>query len=188
LFLALRLIVPCHEYTPEDVQILGDTMWLENGHTGKTEEENLKVLILTGAVVVNRVKSDDPWWHKTGAKTVYDVVYASGQYAKATRDKIGKTDTPQWVYDLAEEILKYGTTVPEYVIYQSQQPNLGTRWCPPIAGEYFATARGHKNEGENWDVRTRKKEYQEAAIREMVKEWNKSFKKIVKRLRKLLAS
>lgn len=163
-------------------------MWLENGHTGKTEEDNLRCLILTGAVVVNRVKSDDPWWHKTGAKTVYDVVFAPGQYAKATKDRIGKTDTPQWVYDLAEEILRYGTTVPEYVIYQSQQPNLGTRWCPPIAGEYFATDGGHYMEGKGWDIRTKKKEYQEALIRELIKKWNKSFEKAMKRLRKHLAS
>ena len=157
-------------------------MWLENGHTGKTKEDNLKCLILTGSVVVNRVKSDSKWWHKTGAKTVYDVVYAPGQYASHTKNNIGKTDTPQWVYDLAEEILKYGTTVPSYVIYQSMQPKLGTQWCPPIAGEYFATDGGHYMEGKDAEIRTRKEEYQKQFIREIMKAMRKAKKKLVKHL------
>lgn len=182
LLLAAKLCVPYVEYTAEDVQILGDTMWLENGHTGKTEEDNLKCLILTGAVVVNRMKSDDKWWHKTGAKTIYDVIFAPGQYASATKNRIGKTDTPQWIYDLAEEILMYGTTVPDYVIYQSQQSRLGTQWCPPIAGEYFATAGGHYMEGKDVVIETNKQLY----LKQCFEEFKKTITKGLKKYRKMI--
>lgn len=138
LFLLTLPVVP---HTEEDIDLLADVMWLENGHTGDTEEENRECLILTGAVVLNRVKSGE--W---GGDTVREVVYAKGQYADVTKSRIGKCDTPEWVRDLAKSILTFGTNVPDYVIYQSMQSNLGTRW-KVIDGEYFATNGGHKDEG-----------------------------------------
>lgn len=161
--LAARMVVPVYDYTEQDVKDLGDTMWLENGHTGGVgTEKNRKVLILTGAVVLNRMVSDDKWYHKDGEKTVYDVIMARGQYASKTRRELRNTDTPQWIYDLAEEMLIYGTTVPEYVVYQGQNPRLGTLWCPGIAGEYFATEKGHYMEGDGWKIDTNKTEYLKA--------------------------
>lgn len=148
LFLLLCLS-PVYPHTEIDVQILGDTMWLENGHTGRNEEENRECLILTGAVVLNRMVSNDKWLHLKGDKTVYDVIYAKGQYASSTKEGIGKTNTPEWVYDLARDMLNYGTNVPDYVIFQSTQENLGTVW-KVIDGEYFATAGGHKHEGDDF--------------------------------------
>lgn len=149
ILLFLLCLFPVYPHTETDVQILGDVMWLENGHTGKNEQENKECLILTGAVVLNRMVSDDKWWHLKGDKTVYDVIYAKGQYASSTKEGIGKTDTPEWVYDLARYILNYGTNVPDYVIYQSTQSNLGTVW-KIIDGEYFATAGGHEHEGDDF--------------------------------------
>lgn len=142
-FLAMLLfcIFPLFPHTEADTQMLADVMWLENGHTGKTEAENKEVLILTGSVVLNRVRSGE--W---GGDTIKDVIFAKGQYALSTRNGIGKTDTPDWVYELAEDMLNYGTNVPEYVVFQSMQPRLGTHW-KKIDGEYFATNGGHKNEG-----------------------------------------
>lgn len=148
LFLLLCLS-PVYPHTEADIQILGDTMWLENGYTGKNEEENRECLILTGAVVLNRMLSNDKWLHLKGDKTVYDVIYAKGQYASSTKEGIGKTDTPEWVYDLARDMLNYGTNVPDYVIFQSTQENLGTVW-KVIDGEYFATAGGHEHEGDDF--------------------------------------
>lgn len=142
----LFCIFPMYPHTEADTKMLADVMWLENGHTGKTEAENRECLILTGTVVLNRMKSNDKWLHLKGEKTVYDVIFASGQYAVSTKEGLGKTDTPDWVYELAEDMLNYGTNVPEYVIYQSTQPGLGTHW-KKIDGEYFATSGGHKNEG-----------------------------------------
>lgn len=139
--MVLFCLFPMYPHTEADTKMLGDVMWLENGHTGKTEAENREVLILTGSVVLNRMKSGE--W---GGKTIKEVIFAKGQYASSTKNRIGKTDTPDWVYELAEEMLNYGTNVPDYVLFQSMQPKLGTHW-KKIDGEYFATNGGHKNEG-----------------------------------------
>ena len=139
----LFCLFPMYPHTEADSRMLADVMWLENGHTGKTEAENRECLILTGSVVLNRMKSGE--W---GGKTVKEVIFCRGQYASHTKNNIGKTDTPDWVYELAEEMMNYGTNVPDYVIFQSQQPKLGTRY-KVIDGEYFATSGGHKDEGVN---------------------------------------
>jgi hypothetical protein len=149
-FLAMLLfcIFPLFPHTDEDVQILGDMMWAENGHTGLNEQDNRDCIMLTGAVITNRM-ADGGWC----GKTVKEVVFASGQYASDTKAQIGKTDTPQWVYDMAEDLLNYGCTCPEYVCYQSMQPNLGTVWKVIENGrkdEYFATNGGHKHEGDDF--------------------------------------
>jgi len=164
----LFTLSPVFPHTQADVQMLADTMWLENGHTGKTKAENRECLILTGMVVVNRAKSGE--W---GGDTIKEVIFAKGQYARKTRNGIGNTDTPEWVVELAEQILTYGTNVPDYVIYQSQNKNLGTRW-KEIRGEYFATKRGHKDEGyglvaeingsDGWDLRTFTRVFRNTAI------------------------
>ena len=141
ILIILFCLFPMYPHTEADTKMLADVMWLENGHTGKTKDENRECLILTGSVVLNRMKSGE--W---GGTTIKEVIYAKGQYASHTKNNIGKTDTPDWVYELAEDMLNYGTNVPDYVIYQSMQAGLGTHW-KKIDGEYFATNGGHKNEG-----------------------------------------
>lgn len=148
LLIFLCMMFPAYPHTQADIDLLADVMWLENGHTGLNEEDNRQCLILTGSVVLNRVKSG-----KWGGKTIKSVVYSKGQYAYETTSQIGKTDTPQWVKDLARDMLIYGTNVPDYVIYQSQQPGLGTVWKIIENGkkdEYFATSGGHKHEGDDF--------------------------------------
>ena len=159
-------------YTKEDVELLANIMYLENGSTGKTEDENRQVLIATGSVVMNRIKSKE--W---GGTTIKDVLYAKGQYASATKNRIGKVEIPQHVYDLAEEILCYGTNVPDYVIFQSMQPKLGTVW-KIIDGEYFATGGGHKMEGQDFVVDTNKKQY-ELEQKRLEQEFKKKIQEIV---------
>jgi hypothetical protein len=190
--LAAKLIsVPFVEHTEEDVKILGDIMWLENGHTGKTEDDNRQCLILTGAVVVNRMVSDEKWFHKRGEKTVYDVLMAPGQYASSTKSNIGKTDTPDYVYRIADEILTYGTNVPNYVIYQSTQKNLGTIWkvIEYKPNEYFATNGGHYMEGKDLVIETNKQVYLQQCYEEFKKQMQKlskqSAKYIFKSLKKI---
>ena len=143
LFLLL-FFTPFLPHTYEDTLLLATVMYKENGYTGKTEQENRECLILTGAVPVNRVKNGG--W---GGDTLHDVIFAKGQYAKSTKDAIGKITPPQEIIDLAEDILTYGTNVPDYVVFQSMQPNLGTVW-KVIDGEYFATQGGHKHEGDDF--------------------------------------
>lgn len=138
------LLFPAYPHTEADVHTLGDIAWLENGHTGKTEEENREVLMLTMVVVLNRMTSGE--W---GGDTIEKVLNAKGQYASYTRNNIGKTDTPDWVYDMARDLLMFGSNVPDYIVYQSMQPKLGTVW-KVIDGEYFATKGGHKYEGNDF--------------------------------------
>lgn len=138
------LIVQFFPHTYDDVILLATVMYAENGHTGKTEQENRECLILTGVVPVNRAINGG--W---GGKTLREVIFAKGQYASSTKNAIGKITPPDEIIELAEQILTYGTNVPDYVVFQSMQPNLGTVW-KVIDGEYFATSGGHKHEGDNF--------------------------------------
>ena len=138
-------LLVAHGYTLEDVNLLATIMYAENGSTGKTKEENRQVLILTGAVVINRTKQDG--W---GGDTIKAVLYSPGQYAQSTKDSIGKVKVPSYIYELSKRILAFGTNVPSYVVYQSTQKNLGYAW-KNLAGEYFACAeKGHLNEGDDF--------------------------------------
>lgn len=182
LFLTIKLTVPFVEHTYEDTLLVAKVAYLENGSTGKNEDENTQCLIATMAVFVNRMKGEG--W---GGPTAKGVLNMKGQYAVETKNRIEKCDPPQYVIDLAEEVLTYGTNVPEYVVYQSMQKNLGTCW-KVIAGEYFATNGGHKDEGKDLVIVTKKKEYQQAVIRDLVKQWNKSLKKIKRDLKRIFGS
>ena len=177
--MAAKLItVPYVEYTEEDVKIVGDVGWLENGHTGKTEDENRQCIIATMAVFAHRMK-DGGW----GGHTAKGVLTSRGQYASSTKENVGKTDTPDWVYKLAAEVLMYGTNVPDYVVYQSQQSSLGTHW-KIIAGDYFATNGGHYMEGKDIHIETNKQKYLQQCYKEFQKEIDKSSKRFVKSLLK----
>ena len=131
-------------YTPRDVDLLAQIMYLENGSTGKTEDENRQILIMTGSVVLNRVKSGQ--W---GGKTIEAVLYSPGQYAWETKKRIDKVEVPEYIQELARDLLIRGSNIPSYVCYQSTQKNLGYVWTVR-AGEYFACAeKGHLHEGDD---------------------------------------
>lgn len=183
--LATKLVVPFIEHTEEDVRILAEAAWLENGSTGKTEDENRQCLLATMGVIINRVKSDDKWLHKKGDKTVYDVIMAPGQYAYTTRKGIGNCVVPDWLLELSKESLMYGVNVPEYVIYQSTQSSLGTQW-KVIAGEYFATEKGHYMEGKDLVITTNKEAYLKQCFEEFKERVLKSNRKAFKDIRKLI--
>lgn len=150
-FLAMLLfcLFPMCPHTETDVRLLGNIGWLENPVSDRNDQDQMDKLILTMAVAINRMASEDKWWHLKGEHTIYDVVFAPGQYAKSTRDKVLTLEAPDWVYELAEDMLNYGTNVPDYVIYQSMQSDLGTVW-KQIGTEYFATAGGHRHEGDDF--------------------------------------
>lgn len=182
LILTLTIITPFFEHSEADTQLLADVMWLENGSTGYTKEDNKQCLILTGAVVLNRARSGE--W---GGTSIYDVIYAKGQYAYETKKNIGKCKTPQYVIDLAEEILTYGTNVPDYVVYQSTQKNLGTVWkiIEYKPNEYFATDGGYYMKGKDFVAKTNKEQYEEQvrqSIRKIIRQWNKSLNKLLRKL------
>lgn len=174
LFLAIimlvNIIVPNYDWTEEDARLLAAIMTLENGSTGKNDDENRQVLILTGAVVLNRVKSGD--W---GGDTIEKVLYAKGQYASYTKNNINKVDIPDYILELSKELLTYGCNVPDYVVFQSTQPKLGTVW-KVIDGEYFATGGGHKHEGDDIQIDTNKSLYETQCRIRLIKKIKKFLK------------
>ena len=145
----LFCLFPMYPHTETDVRLLGNIGWLENPVSDRNDRDQMDKLMLTMAVAINRMASEDNWWHLKGEHTIYDVVFAPGQYAKSTKDKVLTLEAPDWVYELAEDMLNYGTNVPDYVIYQSMQSDLGTVW-KQIGTEYFATAGGHRHEGDDF--------------------------------------
>ena len=95
-------------YSREDVELLAEVIYHENWHT---DPEHLAAYY-TGAVVMNRVHSDD--W----PDTIKGVVYQKGQYA--VTKKLFTVELPAEVYEMAEKILKNGTPdVPENIIFQA---------------------------------------------------------------------
>ena len=173
--LAAKIVVPYVEHTEEDVRIVAEAAIRENESTGKNEDENEQVLIATMAVIANRMKSGE--WGGSSAK---EVIFAKGQYASPTRKGIGHTSVSDRILQLSEEVLTYGTNVPEYVIYQSMQSKLGTVWkC--IDGEYFATSGGHYMEGKDIHIETNKHAYIKQCFDEFRKRFCKTIRQSIKK-------
>jgi hypothetical protein len=98
----------------EDIKLLAEVIYHENWSTDKDK----RAAYLTGAVVMNRVNRNDSWLHLKGDKTVYDVVYARGQYS--TTKLFYTKEIPQECYDMARDIYLHGTPdVPADVIFQA---------------------------------------------------------------------
>ena len=151
LMVVFFLIVQFFPHTYEDAVMLATVIYKENYCTGETEQDIRDCQILTGAVVVNRVMNGGG-----GGKTIRDVIFAKGQYAESTKAAIGKVTPPDELIKLADDIMTYGTNVPNYVVFQSQQSKLGTVWktIPNYSKpEYFATAGGHKDEGNDFHAK-----------------------------------
>jgi len=166
-------VIPVMEHTKKDVKNMGDAAYSENGHTGKTEDEVIQNLIATMGVMLNRYLNGEKWMRNDKYEGILSVIMASGQYADKTKRDLGNIETPDWVYDLADEVMTYGTNLPSYVIFQSTQKKLGTVW-KEIAGEYYATGGGHYMEGKDITITTNKKKYEEE-----LKKQNYEFKKQV---------
>lgn len=115
----------------EDIKLLAEVMYHENWHTDKDH----KAAYYTGAVVLNRVRSDEPWMHLNGDKTVYDVIYAKGQYS--TTHKFFTVELPQECYEMAKHLLMYGAPdVPKTIVYQAMFKQGSGVW-KKINTDYF---------------------------------------------------
>ena len=151
LMTVIFLIVQFFPHTYEDAVMLATVIYKENYSTGKTDQDRKDCQILTGVVPVNRAINGG--W---GGKTIRSVIFAKGQYAESTKAAIGKVTPPEELIKLADDIMTYGTNVPSYIVFQSMQPNLGTVWKKIPNNpkpEYFATAGGHKNEGDDFHAK-----------------------------------
>ena len=105
-----------YAYTDEDVKTLAAVMYAENYISGRWE------MMLTGSVVLNRVKSPK------FPNTIHDVVYQKNgkyeQYAPRTKGIVervlaGTESIPHECYSLARILLDYGSIAPANVIYQA---------------------------------------------------------------------
>ena len=116
-------------YTLRDVDLMAEVIYHENWYTDKNHE----AAFLTGAVVKNRIDRDEPWLHLNGDKSVYDVVYAKGQYS--TTKKFFTEKIPDECRQMAIDILSHETEVPKDVIYQATFKQ--GKIYKIINGEYF---------------------------------------------------
>ncbi len=107
----------------EDLDLLSEVIYWENYCNG------YEVMLYTGSVVLNRVKS--PKW----PDTVKGVLYQKGQYA--TVGKFFTKQIPEECREIALHLLLCGSQAPERVIFQSTHKEFGSGVWKCIKGEYF---------------------------------------------------
>ena len=121
-------LIKMWEFVQKEIKLLAEVIYHENWHTDK---ERLAAYY-TGAVVMNRVKSDK--W----PNTVEAVLYQKNPRQYSTTDKFFTTEIPEECYEMARDIYLHGTPdVPENVIYQATFKQGKGDWIPPINGEHF---------------------------------------------------
>lgn len=98
-----------------DLQYLAGAMMIENGHNSE------ECVFLTGAVIMNRVHSDN--WK---GDTIEKIITAKGQYASVTVNGFRTKQCSDRVLAIAKYILLYyepGFQCEADVVYQGQQVN-----------------------------------------------------------------
>lgn len=112
----------------KDRNLLAEVIYYENYWTGKTWEERLRAMLLTGSVVLNRVADPDY------PDTIEGVLYEKGQYA--TTPYFFTKELPDEVYEIADQLLREGPICPANVVYQARF-HQGSDDYDEIAGEWF---------------------------------------------------
>lgn len=102
------------EVEENEIELLATLMTAEVGYSQNwTVEEYEKALYLTGSVVINRMNSD------SFPNTLLQVIYQRGQYA-CTWDGNMNKEYDDIAWEVAEDLLANGTTIPENVVFQAQ--------------------------------------------------------------------
>ena len=91
----------------EEISLLARLITAETGGT----DEYLSYL--TGSVVINRMNNP------SFPSTVFGVIYQQGQYECTWNGHIYRPYT-DLAWEIAEELLTYGTTIPENVLFQAE--------------------------------------------------------------------
>lgn len=112
----------------KDRNLIAEVIYWENFWTGKTWEERLKAMLLTGSVVLNRVADPDY------PDTIEGVLYEKGQYS--TTGYFFTEELPEVVYDIADQLLHEGSIAPPNVVYQATF-HQGSGDYDTVAGEWF---------------------------------------------------
>lgn len=124
------------DYTQEDIELLAQLMYAEEGIFFKQYTENPekveRVHKLAGSVVINRASIG-----YRGENTIKGTIYSKGQYAQQTLDRVSEgQDIPEIVYTWAEELLKEGALGPRGLIYQAEFEQ-GDETYDEIGNQYF---------------------------------------------------
>lgn len=117
--------VPQHLLEPDPIYISEKDMWLlaqamyaeEGVYYHKYSKEDAELVHkLAGSVIVNR---KDVQYR--GAETIEEVIFAKGQYALQTQQRVRNgQDIPDEIYEWAIELLAHGAIAPKGMIYQSE--------------------------------------------------------------------
>ena len=100
---------PIDSVSYEDIDLLAHLIYAEAGSSWIKDE----TIFYVGSVVLNRVNS------KYYPNTLYEVIYQEGQYECTWNGHIEKVPDER-CYEIAEELLRYGSVLPENVLYQAQ--------------------------------------------------------------------
>ena len=111
-------------YSDEDYEMLAHLIFSETG----SDWIDITCLYYTGSVVLNRVASEDY------PNTIKEVIEQYGQYECAPY-YMDKTPTER-CYQLAHDLLTFGSRLPENVIYQSQFKQ-GSKVYSYLDGTYY---------------------------------------------------
>lgn len=104
-------------YTDEDVKLLGDLMYAEEGVLfQKVSYEEAKLAhMLAGSVVINRKEHE-----RFEGDSIKEIIYTEGQYATSTLERLGNIDTAEEIYEWAEELLRDGPKGPTNLVWQAE--------------------------------------------------------------------
>lgn len=104
----VEVTTPSDTVSEEDIDLLAHLLYAEAGYSWISDE----TLYYVGSVALNRVNS------KYYPDTLYEVIYQKGQYACTWDGNIEKTPTKR-CYEIAEDLLRNGSVLPENVVYQA---------------------------------------------------------------------
>lgn len=102
---------PAIPYTEEDLDLLARLITAEMGASWVSDEMQLYV----GSVVINRMN------HALFPDTLYDVIYAKGQYSPTWTGTINNTPDERTIEN-ARQLLEHGSVLPENVVFQANFP------------------------------------------------------------------
>lgn len=107
------------DITENDIELLAMLITAEEGYADDFEigtqayNNILENYYLCGSVVINRINSEE------FPATLNEVIFQRGQYACVTNGHINKPYS-DIAWEVAEELLVYGTEIPSNIVFQSQ--------------------------------------------------------------------
>ncbi len=117
----------------DDIDLLARLITAEEGYAlsyeGDKRQEIIDCYYHCGGVVLNRMKSHE------FPDTLEGVIYQRGQYDVVNNGAINR-DYDDIAYEVAEELLTYGTDIPDDVVFQAEFVQ-GSGVYKKIGNQYF---------------------------------------------------